>query len=157
MVRPVPWIARFRRQLLCSGWRRVRIQYRDIPSSVRLNLRDVDRVHEHQQIALPFRVKEDRYGADSHQDDAVLRDQTFRELRKTVRHPGIDSHVGEDARAVDEPGLGGDEKKRSLGDHRHHDEVRADRESAQPPGSEETLSKDHVRVFPSTERAWIRR
>ena len=112
---------------------------------MRVNVeKDVDRVHQDQQIALASRIEQHRDGAGAHQEDAVLRDQPVRELGEAPRHPGIDGHVGQDARPVDEPGLRRDEEQRSLRDHGHDDHSRADRKRPELPRPEEVFGQHPV-------------
>ena len=61
----------------------------------------------------PRGVEEHRDRGDAHQEDAVLRDEPVGELGEAVRHPRVDRHVREDARAVEEARLRRDEEQRA--------------------------------------------
>ena len=54
-------------------------------------------------------------GADTHDQDAIDGHQPVGEQGKALGDPMVGSHAGQNARAVKEAGLGGDEEDRGFG------------------------------------------
>ncbi len=105
---------------------------------------DVDRVHDHEGGDGALRVEECGEGGHTHHEDAVLRDQAVAELCEAVRHPGIDGHVGEDARTVEESRLGSHDQQGPLGDEREDHQGRTDGETADFPGPEDVAEENGI-------------
>ena len=80
----------------------------------------VDAVHDHQLADVTAGVEQRHQRRRPHQHDPVLRRQSIRQRREPARHPVVDRHVGQHARAVDEAGLRGDHQQDALGEQRHH-------------------------------------
>ncbi len=59
-------------------------------------------------------IEKHRQGSRSHEENAVLHGESFREGRKTPGEPGINSHIGHNPRSVNETGLGADHKKSAF-------------------------------------------
>ena len=82
--------------------------------------------------------------ADAHEQDAVLGHQAVAQLVEAVRHPRVDRHVGEHARAVEEARLGRDEEQRALADQRDEQEPLTDLQPADVPAAGDALDQDRV-------------
>ena len=76
---------------------------------------DVDGIHDHQGGDRALRVDEKGEGRDADHHDAVAHRQAAGKIGEAAGKPGIDGHVGHDARGVDEARLRADEQEGALG------------------------------------------
>ena len=74
-----------------------------------------------------------------------------------MRDPGVERHVAEHARAVEESRLRGDDEERRLGDEERQDESGPGAEAADVPVSEERVEEHRVHRLPFGGRAPTRR
>ena len=80
---------------------------------------DVDAVHDHQLADVAPGVEQRRQRGRAHQHDPVLGGQAIGQRGEPARHPVVDRHVGQHARAVDEAGLRRDHQQDPLGEEGH--------------------------------------
>ena len=93
----------------------------------------IDRVHDDEVPHVTPGVEQRGQRGAAHQQDPVLGREPLRQRREPVRHPGVHRHIGEHARAVEEPGLGCHDEQGGLREQRHHQEPVSQREPGHDP------------------------
>ena len=82
----------------------------------------VDRVEDDEEVhGAPRHQHHDERGR-AHEQDPVHRHEALAQVGEARREPAVERHVRQDAGAVEEPGLRGDDQERGLGEQGDDDE-----------------------------------
>ena len=113
----------------------------------RKSQKDIDAVHDHQELDVAMAIDQKRQRREAHKPDAVSRHQLIAQVRQPVRRPGIERHVGKHPRAVEKAGLCRHDQKRSFGDQRDDHQHCRSEESMPKNSAVDFLKQTRVESF----------